>query len=378
MARDGGLVGYLLTGLFALLVVAFVLGQLLGQPMLVTYVTTGSMAPTIDPGDGFVVVPPELAGPLEEGDIVVFEAQRLHGGGLTTHRIVDETDAGYVTKGDANPFTDQSSSEPPVQPEQIVGVALTVGGSPVVIPHLGTPIMAAADAAAGVGSGSVPLLGGGVRHLAYLLFGLGVLAYGLSVLSESDGRRRPERRRSTGRVFNATKLVVGLTICVMVVSTAGMAIASGSHAFPVISADTDAPGHRVIESGTTETVEYTVRNRGLTPVSVFAEPSEGAALRPRAFRLGPGDRATATLSLTAPSETGYYQRFVTEHWYPGILPHRTIAGLYRVHPWLPVLLIDLLVGVGFGGTALALVGVGRRRIRSREIDEDTPLEWLWQ
>jgi signal peptidase len=378
MVRDGGLTGYLLSGVLLVLVVAFVLGQVLGQPMLVTYVTTGSMSPTIDPGDGFLVVPPELAGPLEEGDIVVFEAERLHGGGLTTHRIVDETDRGYVTRGDANPFTDQSSGEPPVQREQIVGVALTVGGSPVVIPHLGTPIIVAGEFVSSVGSGTVTLLGGGVRNLAYLLFGLGLLAYGLSILYESDDRRRSTRRRPQGRVFNATKLVVALTVAVVVVTTAGMAVASGTHAFPVVSADNDAPGHRVIETGGTETVDYSVENRGFTPVSVFARASDGAVLRPTAFRLGPGERAEATLSLTAPEETGYYRRFVTEHWYPGILPHGTLRALYRVHPWVPVVVIDLLVGTGFGGAAMGLVGLGRQRIRSRDVEDDSTWGWLWQ
>jgi signal peptidase len=378
MARDGGLLGYLLTGVFLLLVLAFVLGQFLGQPMLVTYVTTGSMSPTIDPGEGFIVVPPELAGPLEEGDIVVFEAERLHGGGLTTHRIVDETDRGYVTRGDANPFTDQSSGEPPVQREPVVGVALTIGGSPVVIPHLGTPIIVAGELLSSARSGTATALGGSVRNLAYLLFGVGLLAYGLSVLYESDQRRRPARRRPQGRVFNTTKLVVALTIIVVFVTTAGMAIASGTHAFPVVSADTDAPGHRVIETGTTETVGYSVQNRGFTPVSVFARTSDGARLRPSTFRLSPGERADATLSLTAPPETGYYRRFVTEHWYPGILPHDTIRALYLVHPWLPVLLIDLLVGAGFAGAAMGLVGLGRQRVRSREIDEETTLGWLWR
>jgi signal peptidase len=378
MGRDGGPLGYLLTGILAILVVAFVLGQVLGQPMLVTYVTTGSMSPTIDPGDGFLVVPPELAGPIEEGDIVVFEAEVLNGGGLTTHRIINQTDRGYFTRGDANPFTDQSGGEPPVQREQIVGVALRIGDAPVVIPHLGTPIIVATDVVTGVGSGTGTLLGGGVRNLAYVLFGVGLLAYFLSLYYESDSRRRPERRRPQGRVFNATKLVVALTIGVVLVTTAGMAIASGTHAFPVVSADTDAPGQRVIETGTTETATYSVENRGFVPVSVFTETSDGAVLRPQTYRLGAGERAEGTLSLSAPPETGYYRRFVTEHWYPGILPHGTLRGLYRVHPWLPVLVIDLLVGAGFGGAAMGLVGLGRQRIRSRDVDDETALAWLWQ
>ncbi|OSO90460.1 hypothetical protein B9H04_17005, partial [Halorubrum ezzemoulense DSM 17463] len=45
-----------------LVVVSLVVGQLLGQPVLLSYVETGSMQPTLAPGDGFVAVPAQLAG----------------------------------------------------------------------------------------------------------------------------------------------------------------------------------------------------------------------------------------------------------------------------------------------------------------------------
>jgi len=41
----------------ALVVVLLIVGQLLGQPILLGYVATGSMEPTMDAGDGFVSVP---------------------------------------------------------------------------------------------------------------------------------------------------------------------------------------------------------------------------------------------------------------------------------------------------------------------------------
>src|SRR6056297_1685104 len=123
-------------------VAALVVGQLLGQPILLGYVATDSMEPTMDAGDGFVAVPSPLAGDVSEGDVVVFEAEQLHGGGLTTHRVVGETDRGYVTRGDANPFTDQDGGEPPVKRAQIVAHALQVNGEVVVIPNLGTGVTA--------------------------------------------------------------------------------------------------------------------------------------------------------------------------------------------------------------------------------------------
>ncbi|MFC7138101.1 S26 family signal peptidase [Halobaculum litoreum] len=69
-------------------------GQALGQPVLVSYVETGSMAPTLAPGDGFVAVPAAVAGQVEAGDVVTFRAESVGGGGLTTHRVVDRRGGG--------------------------------------------------------------------------------------------------------------------------------------------------------------------------------------------------------------------------------------------------------------------------------------------
>ena len=153
------------SGVIAMLVVvvlAMLVGQQIGQPILLGFVVTGSMSPTLEPGDGFIAVPPSLADEVEQGDVVTFNARQLQGGGLTTHRIVGETEEGYITRGDANPFTDQDSNEPPVQESQIKAVALQLGGDVVAIPNLGTAAIALQGGVeTGVGALSrIPGLGG--------------------------------------------------------------------------------------------------------------------------------------------------------------------------------------------------------------------------
>jgi len=71
--------------LAVVVLVSLIVGQFLGQPVLLAFVETGSMAPTLEPGDGFVAIPAQLAGPIEEGDVVTFRAEEIQGGGLTTH-----------------------------------------------------------------------------------------------------------------------------------------------------------------------------------------------------------------------------------------------------------------------------------------------------
>jgi signal peptidase len=45
-------------------VVAVIVGQVVGQPVLIGFVISGSMQPTLAPGDGFVVIPSVIAGDI--------------------------------------------------------------------------------------------------------------------------------------------------------------------------------------------------------------------------------------------------------------------------------------------------------------------------
>ncbi len=71
--------------LVAVVVLSLVVGQVLGTPVGLSYVETGSMEPTLEPGDGFVAVPTALAGPVEECHVAVVRAEDLHDCDLTTH-----------------------------------------------------------------------------------------------------------------------------------------------------------------------------------------------------------------------------------------------------------------------------------------------------
>jgi len=122
----------------AALLVLFVLLSTIGQIAPISYVNSGSMTPTLSTGDGFVAVPSAVADAPERGDVIVYRSQEIEAGGLVTHRIVDRTDEGFVTRGDANPITDQQAGEPPVPRDRIVAQVLTVDGHVLTLPHAGT------------------------------------------------------------------------------------------------------------------------------------------------------------------------------------------------------------------------------------------------
>ena len=361
---------------FILLIIAIsillMMGQILGQPILLGFVTSGSMNPTLESNDGFVAIPSAVADPVAEGDVVVYQAEEIQGGGLTTHRIVEETDRGYITRGDANPFTDQDGGEPPVKDEQIVAVVWQPGGEVLAIPGVGA-VVTGTQRALQIVQGTLAWALGtrsllGVQGLAYLIFAFSILLYGVDAWRDT-GRDRTSREQSRDTGTSA-RLLVGVLAAVVVVSaTAAMVGPAGSQEFGIVSAESDSPGQRVIEQGTTESTTYPVGNGGFVPVVVFLEPSdENVDVQPRELRVGSRSVSNATLTLTAPPETGYYRHFVTQHRYLLLLPQSQIRALYQLHPWAPIVVIDALLGMPFYLVGVSLAGSGRVRDRSRDRD----------
>jgi signal peptidase len=363
--------GTVLEVALVLLMLGLLAGQLLGQPFLLGFVQTGSMAPTMDPGDGFVAVPPSLAGEVEPGDVVTFEAETIQGGGLTTHRVVGETAEGYVTRGDANPFTDQDGGEPPVQDPQVVAVALELGGDVLVIPGLGTAATAVRDVASGaqvtlarlVGHGS---LLGTTGLISLVAVSAGVLyVLDLVFLSGGDTRARTHERRRDGgsdpRVW-----VAAFALLLMLGATVAMIAPAGTQEYGIVSSEFDSDRPTTIRAGESATLDYRVQNAGVLPVVAYVEPvGEGVSVPHERFRVSSGGAATAAVTLEAPPETGYYRRYLVERHYVAVLPPSVIHDLYGVHPWLPIVTIDALLGGGFYVLGTSLVGSGPVRARSR-------------
>ncbi|MFC7229010.1 signal peptidase I [Salinirubellus salinus] len=348
---------------------SIVAGAVLGQPTVLGFVETGSMAPTLDPGDGFVAVPSDLT-EIEEGDVITFHAEEIQGGGLTTHRVVGETDRGYVTRGDANPFTDQQGGEPPVRREQVVAEALQVGGSVVVVPHLGTAVEGVQGALGAVQRGAVGLFGTrallGPQWLGYLFFGATLVYYLLGEYRDRNERGSRERSRGRDTGIDPRVLLLGFALVLAAAATAAMAGPAGPKEFGVVSAEFDSERPDVIRAGGSSDLPYQVPNSGVVPTVVFLEPREGVRVEPTEIVLGPHQVTEVTITLSAPLETGYYRRYVVEHRYLAVLPVPIIRSLHAVHPWLPVVVIDALIAGGFLAVTLPLIGRGRVRSRDRE------------
>lgn len=358
-------------GILILVITALVLSVVLGQPILVSYVETDSMEPTLDEGDGFVAIPAEAAGPIEPGDVIVFEAEDIQGGGLTTHRVVEETDRGFVTRGDANPFTDQDGGEPPVQRAQVVAVAWQPGGEVLAIPGVGTAVEGSQSVLEAVQRYLAALFGTrtflGVQGLAYLLLGLSVGLYGLDVWRNRRAGRSRSRSRSRSADTSGRTYALVFSGAIVLAATAAMVAPAGTHEFGVVSAEFESDRPDVIQQGTSESTPYAIGNGGFVPVVSYFEPeSEGVTVDPERVTIQGQATVNATMTLSAPPDPGYYRFFLTEHRYLQLLPLSVIETLYQVHPWAPVLAIDALLGVPVYLLSVQLLGSGRVRSRSRE------------
>ncbi|MFW6153505.1 MAG: signal peptidase I [Halobacteriota archaeon] len=355
--------------LLAVIVVALLLGMYLGQPVLLSYVESDSMEPTIDRHDGFIAVPSELVADIGMDDVVVFESSD---GALTTHRIVGETDRGFITRGDANPFTDQDAGETPVQEAQIVAVAYELGGSVVTIPHLGTGVEGVQASVRWVQMTVSSVFGTrlflGAQGLLLLLFALSMLAYAIDVVVSDprDAKRTRRVKRSSGIPVRTVLIVLALVV--MVAATAAMVVPAGNHEFPMISSEFESDRPDIIQQGTSDDIEMPVSNdAGWIPVHAYIEPaSDGVAVDPEYAYVPARSENEVTVTFTMPDETGLMRMFVVEHRYLAVLPKGVIDILYAAHPWFPLIAINAILGGGVYVVGRLLVGDPSTRIRTRD------------
>ena len=288
----------LLLGLVAVLVTPATSPAYLGSA------TSGSMAPAIQAGDGYVVVG---AGEVEVGDVVVFSSPER--GGYVTHRVVGESPAGFVTRGDANPSTDQEAGMAPVPRSAIVGEVLSVGGSPLVVPGLGTVVGLVDDH--------------GIVALAVVILA-GV------VLGVRDRKRRDPRKRSLLRIGD---LVPPLLAGALTLSVAAVLLASSSH---VIYLQGDLAG--------TETATVTLDGE-VGPFTELVVEADGVTIEERTVEDG---RIRLTLSVPPESQGSNVRLHVRP--YPGTLPQAQLESLDGIHPLLAAL---ASIGVVLGPLVVA-------------------------
>ena len=360
------------TAVTVLLVVAVVLilvTQVFGFPSPISFVATDSMEPQLEPGDGFIGIPKPLAGEIKPGDVITFEAQEVGGGGLTTHRVVEETDEGYITKGDANPFRDTAAGEPPVQESQIQLVVVQMNGEIVAIPYIGQLQSMVQGTIAtvinGLGISAVSSSNPGVI--------IGVVGFILVVVSGFYEAFTPENDRTLSRsirrrgTIDSRVLLIGLLLVLSLPLLSVSAIPSSTDELTIISStspDPDDPS--IIKAGNYTEANVTIENGQPIPMVIIVEPaSDGVKVYDQVLSAASGETVKSKFRVYAPEETGPFVRSRSTSYYIHSLPTSVIAFLHRIHP---VIALAATIGVILAPVAIGfLLVVGNRQIPLRDV-----------
>lgn len=283
-----------------LVAVALVVGPV--APIDVLYATSGSMEPTIGDGDLYFAVE---STDIQRGDIIVFESPRYAQD--VTHRVVGQSADGFITKGDANPSTDQVAGHPPISESAVSGKVVEVNGQPLIIPGLG-PILEILHAHRGLASA-----------VAVVLFGIVVAR------SVFAGQADVPKRDVTQVGDILAPMIIGALLVSFIFLFWGMS----THEITYVATAGDPSGKHTIPIGdqVTQTFQLETYTPPLTTVLVDADGMqilEYAATQ---------SSTELTVRIPAQETAGPHLTRVHVYAFPAILPQGVLASLLSVH-WL--------------------------------------------
>lgn len=285
-----------------LLVAALAIGSIAagGAPIHISYVTSESMEPTIDVGDGYIL---HSAVSIETGDIITFWSEERDD--HVTHRVVAVTDDGYITQGDNNPSTDQASGHPPIQNRDIFGEVLTLGPTPLVIPYLGPAVTT-------------------VQSNPVLVIAFAGVVLVIASLWRRNTTAQPER--NIFRVRDGMRILLAVGLCVGTVSIYfGGALVSVP--YMATSEPTDEPYTISTDEPTSDLVSITVDD---PPFITSVATSEDVRIVNTTQ-----NASTFTVGVEVPpaDEPGYVEHSLTVYSYPTVLPQAFLQRLQLLHPF---------------------------------------------
>jgi len=305
------------------------------------------MAPTLRPGDGFLINP--FATSPAIGDVIVYESV-LQGGRLAVHRVTGGDARGYTTRGDANAVSDQDAGEPYVTSDRIRGTLVSPQGAPLVVPGLGAPLLEAgklARQAQGSLSAALPWI-----PLLLLAAAGAVLCWPAGRARPPPAAGRPQARSLVRRLFPRGVLARHLAMALFVLLTAGL-VASSASAWKetrvsMVVSDSPPPDQiRSARPGDAVPRELEVSGLPLVPtLVVFEAMTPGARLSERSLALPPGSTQRVAFEEVAGANRGLQEDVVRVWRYPSVLPPEATLALHDALPGAPHLALGLPILAG--------------------------------
>lgn len=298
-------------------------GSLTRQPILFSYPITDSMLPTLRVGDLFFIAPRFLVN-IETGDIIVYHSPQR---GYLVHRVVAMSPAGLTTRGDNSPFSDQDGGEPPVQMAQISGEVVTLQGRPLVIPHAGAALNWVQNV---------------LRRNQLAVIAAMVLLGTASILDEQRNAKR--RRALTRRAVRARQILLPALAIFFVLALAAMILQHETVQFDYWILRQAVDNNSIVYPQRVFGRVLELENRGWLPQYVLIDAP--AANPDSVFRwmlLASGETRQIELNFTAPRATGNYTADIHIYRYAPLLPAAVMVALFKVHPFLPLPVIALVI-----------------------------------
>jgi len=303
--------------LSALSLIALVLGTgtITGGSPSFVYVYSDSMEPLIKVNDGFIVWPAQQ---YEIGDIVLYRPVKLDAS-LVTHRITGLGDAGFITKGDNSPLTDQMTGEPQVEVKRIVGRVVTlINGKPLIIPGLGRLF------------GNISK-----NYRRYIMFiASGLIIFGIALLLLET--RFTKRLRTPRRRWRLRDLYKLLFILALVIVLLGGLLGARVNTVKYLVSENPGNEKNHIRVNETDQLIIKVKNNGLLPIWHISTGVEPLEIKAAPRLILPRSIGEIIIVIPPHGEPGWYKGYVHIFHYPIILPYTLLHYLHQINPYFAV------------------------------------------
>ncbi|MBP1911730.1 signal peptidase I [Thermococcus stetteri] len=306
-----------ITAVIFMILIASVMGFILGRPILISYAYSESMTPTINKGDLFFMDP--LSRGANVGDIIVFHRSD----GWTVHRVYAVVDGKYITKGDHNVATDQQDGVyPEVKPKDVAGKVVQISNHPLVIRGGGDFIVNLRKRLTNVYAIVIIVILGGL----------------LTFSGDTKKRKRRSKRNKFIRI--RAKTLYGIVSVLIISGFLAVVIASwGTLAFTYSS--TLAGGQREgwYLPGSVFEKNISVENHAVYPFYYFFKDESGRVeLKTTEFRLAGGEAQNLSLTVRVPEDTRIYREEISVWSYPAFMPAGLVSRAYSISPYFPLVL----------------------------------------
>lgn len=307
-----------------------------GKPMFFTSVRSNSMYPLFERSDLLIIENLSKSDTVNIGDIVVFHVEEgsLSSQDWIVHRIIDgDAVNGYITKGDANEYTDQASEDTKtISRDWIVSRVISVGGQPLKVPLIG-------------------YLSLWMEKLRTKPYVLPMMAFFLAVVigvSELMGnKKRSKKNKNLEMPF--VYFLGGLTITIII---AASMLATSERLIVRYGVSENAPG---IISGSDVGILVIgeeinkplteLKNKGFFPIiaTITTDDSQITFSSPYNM-LGYGDTINTEMAIKA-TQVGSYNSIIHVGMFYPILPAKLIYRLSSISYWLALSVVSIIPGL---------------------------------